>query len=295
MPGSQNEWTAVQDQAGRTYYVNRRTNESTWVKPDALKEVTPAISSQAASSNSTSERVAQPGGEEKWTEVFDTTGRKYYVNQATGESSWTKPADEASTAAAEVGGSVKGRVLGGWTEYTMNDGRVYYSNAEGRTQWSVPDEFSAQQRNLESIWANVAATHDLNAVGVAAVAAPAEKGPETATTEEREAEQLEDAVAMGVSGKVTLDDLEEKKDTGQGENAAAVGVEGTGQEGEDEDEGEEDATEKTNQIGAEVQRGMGKRARREHRRREREAEKLKQAASATFTSEVRLASGWRFV
>eukprot|EP00966_Prymnesium_polylepis_P205511 4762456-Prymnesium_polylepis.1 len=45
----------------RRYFVNKRTSESTWLKPEALKS---------------------PGAAAEWAEVQDSSGRTYYVNQS---------------------------------------------------------------------------------------------------------------------------------------------------------------------------------------------------------------------
>jgi hypothetical protein len=85
---------------GRQYYVNNKTQESTWTWPEGILE---------------------PG----WQEVFDPISNNYfYCHRQTRETSWTKP----------------GSVVSCWKEYTDPDsGRKYYVNSTtSETTWVKP-------------------------------------------------------------------------------------------------------------------------------------------------------------
>ena len=69
-----------------------------------------------------------------WVEKLDTgSGRNYYTNASTGETSWTKPVGGA-------GGSGGGGLAAGWVEkLDLSSGRNYYTNAStGETSWTKP-------------------------------------------------------------------------------------------------------------------------------------------------------------
>ena len=69
-------WAQYKDQNGSPYYLNEKTNETTWDPPAMPKPPAPA-----------SESLPAP-----WTAVLDpASGRSYYYNSATGAVSWNKP------------------------------------------------------------------------------------------------------------------------------------------------------------------------------------------------------------
>lgn len=88
--GSHPVWKEVVDQnTGKTYYVNRQTKATTWDRPAELA---------AAESASSSE----------WVEHFDKErNRPYYSNKVTKETSWTKPADSGTAALGEETGRIE--------------------------------------------------------------------------------------------------------------------------------------------------------------------------------------------
>ncbi len=111
------EWTQHVDPAsGHHYYVNTRTNETTWNKPDTfgdqkhqVKEINTETADDAArgvesghlaansdSGDKTSSTEAMLPVEEsgEWAQHVDPrSGNHFYINVITGESTWTKPAE----------------------------------------------------------------------------------------------------------------------------------------------------------------------------------------------------------
>ena len=72
------------------------------------------------------------------------SGRKYYVNRNTKETSWKKPADfDAPLSGGGGDGSGAGKTL--WKELTdKSSGRKYYVNRQTKeTSWNKPADFDA--------------------------------------------------------------------------------------------------------------------------------------------------------
>jgi hypothetical protein len=78
-------WKENTDQSGRHYYTNAATSESTWTRPVAAwaRPAGTAPTTMGAAAD-----AALPAG---WKENTDQTGRHYYTNAATSESTWTRP------------------------------------------------------------------------------------------------------------------------------------------------------------------------------------------------------------
>lgn len=98
-------WVAKTDStSGKTYYVNRLTKETSWTRPTAptAKAATPTAESGTAPSSPTPPVVSSASS--PWVEKIDpASGKTYYVNRVTKETSWTKPAAAATASASEVG------------------------------------------------------------------------------------------------------------------------------------------------------------------------------------------------
>ncbi len=76
------DWEVYSDQRGKSYYHNKRTFETTWVRPEALSAPRPPPPSP-------------PPPEEhsyQWKEYKDAQGKSFWFNSCTSESKWVRPA-----------------------------------------------------------------------------------------------------------------------------------------------------------------------------------------------------------
>jgi len=86
-------WEALQDpNSGREYYYNSQTGETAWDKP-MIRQEEPSVSvtddSNPVAISDTAEEKPLPDG---WTSLTDeSSGRVYFYNEGTGETSWEKP------------------------------------------------------------------------------------------------------------------------------------------------------------------------------------------------------------
>lgn len=85
----ENPWAEVDDGSGNSYYHNIATGESTWVKPEGLKD---SSSQQGAN----------------WVEQKDDQGNTYYLDTKTGETSWSKPSRNGNSPAPSVSSHTTG-------------------------------------------------------------------------------------------------------------------------------------------------------------------------------------------
>jgi len=83
-------WESAPDPAsGKPYYFNRATGETSWTPPAAAPAAAPAPAPVAPV-------AAAPALPPGWEAAPDpATGKQYYFNRATGETSWTPPAAAA--------------------------------------------------------------------------------------------------------------------------------------------------------------------------------------------------------
>ena len=136
-------WIArVDNKSGETYYENSETGETTWDAPaDAATPAAPA----AAPTPSRRTAASQPKLQSAWSSQTDPrSGRTYYQNATTGETSWDPPTD-AATAPAEPTPSRRmaasqPKLQSAWSSQTdPRSGRTYYQNATtGETSWDPP-------------------------------------------------------------------------------------------------------------------------------------------------------------
>lgn len=128
-------WLEKTDPAGKIYYVNKATKETSWTKPQAPTNTPPANSN-----------ALQP----LWVERVDPkSGKTYYFNSKTKETTWTKPASNdtegsmkqqpSSPLAAPAKPSMQ---LTNWTKRVdYRTGQfVYHNTVTGETQWTDPSE-----------------------------------------------------------------------------------------------------------------------------------------------------------
>mmetsp|Transcript_46142 Transcript_46142/g.128362 ORF Transcript_46142/g.128362 Transcript_46142/m.128362 type:complete len:366 (+) Transcript_46142:162-1259(+) len=154
-----NDWTEHSDPgSGRVFYYNTLTGESAWERPKPQ-----AVASQpaAAASAPQVQQAAQATSLPKdWTEHSDpSSGRTFFYNTVTGESSWEEPALQTAAsqpaASAPVGQTQSQQpevspqekapqstatLPKDWTEnMDPTSGRVYYFNAvTGVSSWDRP-------------------------------------------------------------------------------------------------------------------------------------------------------------
>lgn len=114
------------------------------------------------------ERNVLPNG---WQELTDDSGNLYYYNAGTGETSWTRPTSDFSSAAAgantshDFKNSVKEEkneeevvneqtpLPDGWTSLTdESSGRIYfYNEGTGETSWDRPVDNVADDSNVDDV------------------------------------------------------------------------------------------------------------------------------------------------
>jgi hypothetical protein len=92
---SASPWTSKVDQAsGKTYYINKDTKETSWTKPAGFEDQ--HVSSGGASPAPIPVPASAPAPSpvtSPWSSKVDAaSGKTYYVNRDTKETSWTKPA-----------------------------------------------------------------------------------------------------------------------------------------------------------------------------------------------------------
>lgn len=110
-----------------------------------------AIEAEAAAQEEAERRARAAAA---WTAHRAPDGRAFYHNAATGESSWTRPADFRGDDAGGVAGvpvPVAQAAVGatGWTEVKCQDGRRYW--ARGReTTWAEPPDVTEHKRRAEA-------------------------------------------------------------------------------------------------------------------------------------------------
>lgn len=161
-PGLPPGWEQITDPAsGKPYFCNRATGETSWTPPAA-----PAMQPGAAMAPTPAPAPSGPpqGGAAPplppgWEQINDpASGRPYFCNRSTGETSWTPPAapviqqpapamapaptPAAAPAPAPASAPAPGGLPQGWEQ--VNDpasGKPYFFNrATGVTSWTPPPQ-----------------------------------------------------------------------------------------------------------------------------------------------------------
>ena len=154
------DWVEKLDaKTNRVYYVNTKTKKTTWNKEDTLATADPvtepAAAAAVAAASTPSSRATPGAGTSStpaapsttppallapWVEKTDPkSGRTYYLNPTTKETTWNRPTATPSSAAeaAPTSASVE------WVEKKdPKTGRSYYFNKSSKeTTWTKPEGF----------------------------------------------------------------------------------------------------------------------------------------------------------
>jgi len=84
-------WSSYTDASGRTYYANSSTGATQWDPPVAAPATPPVA---VATPVPAPAPAVEPPLKQGWTEHKDPTGKTYYANISTGETSWDRPVQE---------------------------------------------------------------------------------------------------------------------------------------------------------------------------------------------------------
>jgi len=152
-------WTEHLDQAsGKNFYYHAKTGETSWTKPVPLasstttsnearrENIDPSSGSKSITAeasltkptNTAASSQESAVADDGWTEHVDqASGKKFYHNAKTGETSWTKPTPLAPATTTSDGD---------WREnIDPSSGNKYYFNVKtGESSWTMPS-MAAQQ------------------------------------------------------------------------------------------------------------------------------------------------------
>jgi WW domain/Ankyrin repeats (3 copies) len=137
-------WVETQDpSSGRIYYFNSLTQETSWERPMELEDDSGPADAAVVDDNGNDNGEQSPESSSEdvadgWSEVTDpNTGKIYYYNQLTQETSWEKPSKKPTN----------GEFDGSWSEVTdPNSGKTYYYNSStNETSWTKPDSGTTKE------------------------------------------------------------------------------------------------------------------------------------------------------
>mmetsp|Transcript_24752 Transcript_24752/g.72588 ORF Transcript_24752/g.72588 Transcript_24752/m.72588 type:complete len:799 (-) Transcript_24752:82-2478(-) len=233
------DWVANTDpNTGKTYYANLTTKETTWEWPKDVPKPGEASAdagaSDAGAGGAATAAAAGDGGGTggDWREVTDPgTGRKYYHNRVTGETSWTPPPEFTTASASASDEAGPESVAANWqSKQDQSTMRMYYYNTVTRsTTWEKPacldkEESSAAESApaVEAAAANAAP--EPPAAGAAASETPPQAGEEADTliVEEPEPVIMGRGRAETVSSKLAA--LKQMKIEDENEDQAGAGA-----------------------------------------------------------------------
>jgi len=121
-------------QTGNPYYCNVKTGESSWTRPVSQPPLANAVATPV-------EQQQAAAKAEEWTEHVDPqSGRTFYFNAATGETSWTQPASASQQQSTQLPGT-NSASQDDWTEHVdPGSGNKFYYNAKtAETSWTSPE------------------------------------------------------------------------------------------------------------------------------------------------------------
>ena len=140
LPSGWSEHVSQSSDPGKKYYVNDGTGETTWDRPSPKpdhKEGTPIDSAAPTLATPT----GLPSGWSEHVSQSSEPGKKYYVHEGTGETTWDRPGgDEPSSVKEPI--AIENAAPAGWTAHTSQSsdpGKTYYVNdSTGETTWTKP-------------------------------------------------------------------------------------------------------------------------------------------------------------
>ena len=155
------DWEECGDGLGKTYFFNKKTNESRWSKPQFLQAGVKVPKGPGLDGM----RIGRLENVDDWEECKDALGSVYYYNQKSGKSQWIRPrfkhdddhpkkgmgfGDAQETAVTKEdlnnGGTEK---RADWHEHKDGHGRVYwYNDKKGTSQWIQP-HFMSEDVEIE--------------------------------------------------------------------------------------------------------------------------------------------------
>ena len=119
--------------AATGYHENGSTS---WDLPTAAAPA--ATTSAAVAAAAASSTAAEAGLPRGWSTALDESGATYYVNEATGESSWERPAAAQQAAQEQAQQSQEQSLPGGWAAVWSAADNAYYYERDGETTWTRP-------------------------------------------------------------------------------------------------------------------------------------------------------------
>jgi hypothetical protein len=162
------DWAETQDDEGRTYYYNSKTEATSWDRPTDIKGDEKEPEADVSESNEEGMSEDVPVKEEgkptecDWTETQDDEGHIYYYNTKTEETSWDRPAEfdgkdndvnteQDQDKEKRISEATEIKAVGDWVEAQDDDGQTYYYNAKtDETSWDRPVEFNNKYKAGEN-------------------------------------------------------------------------------------------------------------------------------------------------
>lgn len=140
------DWFPATDpNSGETYYVNERTGETSWDKPEALQQLDNSphdVTDEIKMLTNGPSQNLPPG----WFAATDAhSGDEYYVNEHTGETTWDRPEDDSTHPPPNPVSEEEGSLASGWFPVVEpGSGDTYYANQQtGETSWEKPISLKA--------------------------------------------------------------------------------------------------------------------------------------------------------